>query len=205
MKFPRSHSISQLWVAVGLFLVWATVLTACSGTGSAKPKVYAWDIAGVMPALDFTLMSEYGTRMTADNLRGKTVLLYFGYATCPDVCPTTLTTLSGALKRLGRAGQSVRVLFVSVDPRRDSPRKLRDYVAAFGPQFVGLTGTDDELTALAKRYRVAYRREAPDANGNYAVYHSSAVFVFDRSGRARLLVTPSEPDEQLARDLSALM
>jgi protein SCO1/2 len=98
----------------------------------------------------------------------------------------------------------VRVLFVSVDPRRDSAEVLKRYASAFGPQFVGLTGTDRQLTALTKRYRVAYRRDAPDSNGDYAVYHSSAVFVFDGEGRVRLLLGPSETTEQVADDLRAV-
>jgi protein SCO1 len=134
-------------------------------------------------------------------LQGKTVLLYFGYTDCPDACPMTLTYIAAALKRLGAEADSARVLFVSVDPQRDTPPALRRYASSFGPQVIGLTGSDDQLTTVTKRYRVAYRRDAPDANGDYAVYHSSAVFIFDARGRARLLATPSRPDDGLAEDL----
>lgn len=156
---------------------------------------HAQNISGVMPALEFNLTN--GTAISA-GLRGKATLLYFGYTHCPYGCPTTLAYLAETLKLLGPRAESVRVLFVSVDPRRDSPGALSRFASSFGPQFIGLTGSDEQLTALTKRYRVAYRSGEPDKDGSYAVSHSSAVFVFDRDGRARLLVTTSETDEQLA-------
>lgn len=187
---------------------WAPVLlclAALAGCNGPKSAAYhADDITGVMPALDFTLTDAAGATVTAAAVRGKIVMLYFGYTHCPDVCPATLARLGQALRRLGPAADGVRVLFVSVDPARDSGKALAAYAAYFGPQVMGLTGTDDELTALTKRYRVAYRRDAPDARGDYAVYHSSAVFIFDRGGRARLLATPTETADQLAEDLRAV-
>lgn len=188
-----------------LALVGVTALDACGGSHAAATKFYASDISSFMPPLEFNLTDDSGTPVTAASLHGKTLLLYFGYTHCPDVCPTTLADLAQVLKRLGPAADSVRVLFVSVDPQRDTPQLLGRYTLSFAPQILGLTGTDAQLTALTKRYRAAYRRDAPDADGNYAVYHSSAVFVFDREGRARLLASPSESSEQLAQDLKALM
>jgi protein SCO1/2 len=187
-----------------LLVVCAAWLNACGGLGSTT-AFHAKNISGVMPPLEFSLIGEHGATLTAGGLRGKTILLYFGYTSCPDVCPTTLANLAQALRRLGPAAESVRVLFVSVDPQRDSPQVLSRYAAAFGPQVIGLTGTDDQLTALTKRYRVAYRRDPPNAEGDYVVYHSSAVFVFDRDGNARLLTTPGETNDQLAEDLRAVM
>ena len=108
------------------------------------------------------------------------------------------------LKRLGPTADTVRILFVSVDPARDTPKLLKSYAAAFAPQIVGLTGSDAQLTEVTKRYRVAFRREKPDANGNYAVYHSSAIFIFDTNGNARLLATGTEPVADLTRDLRTL-
>jgi protein SCO1/2 len=189
--------------ALGLSCI--CVLEACSGPKNPTTAFHGDDISGVMSSLEFTLTGPSGATMTAADVRGKTVLLYFGYTHCPDVCPTTLAKLSQALKRLGPAAAAVRVLFVSVDPKRDSGQELGRYASYFGPQFMGLTGTDDQLTALTKRFRVAYRRDAPDARGDYAVYHSSAVFVFDRSGSARLLATPDETSDELAEDLKAVI
>ena len=205
MKSPGSRSIWESLISLVLLVVWVFVLEACSRSQHAMAIFHARDISGVMPALDFNLTSQYRTTVTAANLKGKTTLLYFGYTHCPDVCPTTLEGLAQALQRLGPKADSVRVLFVSVDPRRDSAEVLRRYASAFGPQFVGLTGTDRQLTSLTKRYRVAYRRDSADVSGDYAVYHSSAVFVFDGHGRVRLLVAPSETTEQLAEDLRAVV
>ncbi|MGH9643091.1 MAG: SCO family protein [Terriglobales bacterium] len=178
-----------------------------AGLGACTPNsaFHATDISGVMPPLEFQLTGAAGRPLSGRALAGKVTLLYFGYTSCPDVCPATLLKLGLALKHLGDDSDSVRVLFVSVDPQRDSPSVLDKYVGAFGPHIVGLSGTDQELTALTKRYRVAYRRSEPDPSGWYAVSHSSAVFVFDRNGRARLLIGPSETAAQISEDLGALL
>ncbi len=112
------------------------------------------------------------------------VLLYFGYTHCPDVCPTTLSLLSHAVTALGTDAGQVRILFVSVDPARDTLAQLKTYAAAFGPEVVGLRGSEAELKALTKRYRVSYGYGKPDARGDYEVSHSSAVYVFDREARS---------------------
>lgn len=194
--------ILALIFALGVYCI--CVLKVCSGPKNTTTMLHGDDISGVMPRLEFTLSGPTGA-ITAADMRGKTVLLYFGYTHCPDICPATLAKLAEALKGLGPAAASVRVLFVSVDPKRDSGQALENYAAAFSPQVMGVTGTDDELTVLTKRYRVAYRRDAPNARGDYAVYHSSAVFVFDQDGNARLLVTPAETSAELAQDLKAVM
>ncbi|HEY3783877.1 MAG TPA: SCO family protein [Steroidobacteraceae bacterium] len=178
-------------------------LSAC--TESDGPRFHAKDITGVLPALTFQLTAGSGRTLTAADVRGKTTLLYFGYTQCPDACPMTLTYIDDALKQLGAEAGNVRVLFVSVDPQRDTPQVLKRYAATFGSEFIGLTGTDDQLTRVTKRYRVAYRRDTPDSNGDYTVYHSSAVFVFDRDGHARLLATPTGTNDGLAADLKTLI
>jgi protein SCO1 len=133
------------------------------------------------------------------------VLLYFGYTDCPDQCPTTLAALADALRALGPQASQVRVLFVSVDPGRDTTAVLKRYVGNFGPEFVGLRGDQAELTRLSKRYRIAYHYEKPDKYGNYEVDHSSAVFVFGRHGRARLLALSDNTPQQVASDLRRLL
>lgn len=184
-------------------LLLAGLLAACGATDTAQYT--AKNITGVMEPLQLQLTGESGEPLSAADLQGKIVLMYFGYTNCPDVCPTTLAKLAQALKALGAKAEHVRILFVSVDPARDRPDVLRRYTAAFAPQVIGATGNDQTLTALTKRYRVAYRRDKPDAQGNYAVYHSSAVFVFDGNGKARLLITGSESAEAIAADLKTLL
>jgi protein SCO1 len=176
-------------------------LDACSHPTS----FHATNVSSIMPPLEFKLTGEANQLVTEKALRGKVALVFFGYTSCPDVCPTTLLKLALALQHLRDDADSVRIVFVSVDPQRDSPAVLARYVGGFGPHIVGLTGSDDALTALTKRYRVAYRRDEPDSTGWYSVYHSSAVFAFDRSGRARLLINPSETAAQIGEDLRTLL
>jgi len=158
-----------------------------------------------MPPLKFELTDDTGETVTEASVRGKISLVYFGYTQCPDACPTMLTRLAQTLKKLGPDADAVRVLFISVDPKRDTRKVLKTYAAFFAPQISGITGTDTQLTEFTKRYRVAYRRDAPDANGNYAVYHGNAAFAFDGNGDARLLVMPTESVDDLAADLRSLI
>lgn len=184
-----------------LALVAAAALTACSSGG---PHFALQNVTGLLPQLKFALSDQDGREVTAQDYRGKIVLLYFGYTHCPDVCPTTLTNLSEALRRLGPEASRVRVLFVTVDPARDTLAVMKRYVTAFGPQFVGLRGDDDALTVLSKRYRIAYHREPPDRDGYYTVDHSSAIFIFDASGQARLLAGETDNPRVIATDLQKL-
>lgn len=196
VSVTRAAALLPLLLAIGV-----TSLSTCTPASG----FHATDISGVMPPLKFQLTGPAGAPVTEKVLHNKVTLLYFGYTSCPDVCPATLLKLALALEHLGDDGAAVRVLFVSVDPHRDSPAVLDKYVGTFGPRIVGLSGSDDELTALTKRYRVAYRRSEPDSTGWYAVSHASAVFVFDRTGRARLLISPSETEAQITEDLRALI
>jgi protein SCO1/2 len=177
-------------------------LAACAGNG---PHYALKDITGLVPALAFQLTDQNGQPVTATDYRDDVVLLYFGYTQCPDECPTTLTMLANALHTLGPRASRVRVLFVSVDPRRDTTAVLKRYVSNFGPQFVGLRGDQSELITLSKRYRIAYHYEQADKDGNYEVDHSSAIFVFDRRGRARLLGQSDNTPQQVASDLRRLL
>jgi protein SCO1/2 len=178
------------------------LLFACA---ESPPPWHGTDIRGVMPDLAFHLTDEHGRPVGAANYAGKLRLVYFGFSHCDDVCPATLHTLTEAIARLGAEAGRVRVLFVSVDPRRDTPAVLARYAHHFGPQVVGLTGSQAQLRALAKRYRVSFSYGKPDAKGDYEVYHSSAVFTFDGRGRARLLVGQKEGAATIAADLKRLL
>ena len=176
------------------------------GACSPRSEFYGEDVSGTMPPLEFTLSGAAGNAVTDKAVRGKVTLLYFGYTNSPDVCSTTLLKLALALERLGGDAGSVRILFVSVDPERDSPALLARYVAAYGPEIIGLTGSKVELNALTKRYHVVFRPEMANSSGAYDVYISSDdVFAFGRGGRARILITPSETEDQIGEDLKALM
>ncbi len=187
--------------AAGALLL-ACMLAGCAGS---DPHYTLKDIKGLVSPLEFQLTDQDGQPVTAADYRHDLVLLYFGYTQCPDECPTTLTTLANALRTLGPGASRVRVLFVTVDPRRDTTEVLKRYVDNFGPQFVGLRPDEAELTALSKRYRIAYHYEKPDQYGNYEVDHSSAVFIFDGDGRARLLALSDNTAQQVASDLRRLL
>jgi protein SCO1 len=180
----------------------AAALTACVGN---DPHYALKSIRGLVSPLEFQMTDQDGQPVTAADYRHDLVLMYFGYTRCPDQCPTTLTTLANALHTLGPQASRVRVLFVTVDPGRDTAGVLKRYVNNFGPDFVGLRPDQDELTALSKRYRITYHYEKPDKYGNYEVDHSSAVFIFDGSGRARLLALADNTSQQVASDLHRLL
>ena len=198
----RRLSIRVLASVSVLTLALLTVLSAC---GARAVPFNLSNIDGLMPDLDFRMSDEKGHSVAGRDYAGQVVLLYFGYTRCPDACPTTLVTLSQAIALLGEAGKHVRVLFVTVDPNRDTTAVLKQYVTAFGPRFTGLRGSDESLSQLARRYRVAYRLEPADADGNYAVDHSSAVFIFDAHGRARLLAHANDTPKAVAADLTRLI
>ncbi len=157
--------------------------------GCDDGKWHAIDVSGTLPALEFGIArAPDGKVAKAADYRGRIVLLYFGYTNCPDVCPTTLANLADVLQRIGAGADRVRILFVTVDPNRDTLPLLAEYVRAFSPQIEGLRGTPDQLATLARRYRIVYSVSPETKDHPYEVTHSSAIYVFDGSGAARLLI-----------------
>jgi protein SCO1 len=184
-------------------LSFAVLLVACGKSGTAW---HATDITGAMPALEFTLnRATDGAQVRGTDYRGKVVVLYFGYTHCPDICPATLANFAAALQKLGQRANDVRILFVTVDPSRDTGPILADYARAFAPQVEGLRGTNDQLTDVTRRYRVIYS-VTPESGGHpYEVMHSAAAFFFDRNGRARLVTTNTDDLSGLTSDLKQLL
>jgi protein SCO1/2 len=173
--------------------------------GSEQPY-HMTDITGAMPKLQFRMeRANDHAIVTADSYRGRVVILYFGYTHCPDVCPTTLANLSEVLKRLDTRAYDVAVLFVSVDPDRDTPDVLGPYVRNFAKQIDGLTGPPNGLMALTRRYRVMYSVTKDTPGHPYEVMHSNSVFFFDRSGAARLVTTSTDDIAGLTEDVKRLL
>ncbi|HEX5464400.1 MAG TPA: SCO family protein [Burkholderiales bacterium] len=181
----------------------AILLTACAGSSTLHWKTQS--IADLTPDLQFTLVNGSGKTVHAPHYLGKVNMVYFGYTHCPDICPLTLATVKEAFHRIGPAASQVRLLFISVDPARDTPKVLHTYVTAFGPHFIGLTGTQQELQTLMKRYRVTYSYGKPDSHGDYVVNHSAAIFVFDAKGHAKLLMNYKDGAKAMAHDLKQLI
>ncbi|HEY9130523.1 MAG TPA: SCO family protein [Dyella sp.] len=188
---------------MALLLLLVLGLSACHRQDDMPWRLV--QIAGHMPDLDFDLTDDAGKQVSGKDYRGKVVLLYFGYTHCPDVCPLTLAQLHVVMQRLGPLADGVRILFVSVDPARDTPEVMHAYVNAFDTRAVGLTGKPGDIEALSKRYRSAFTREPAKEDGNYEVSHSSAIYVFDQDGKARLLSTPNNPQSDMVHDLHLLL
>jgi protein SCO1/2 len=148
----------------------------------------------------FSLVDEHGVRRTEADFRGRFVLLYFGYTHCPDVCPLTLQTMADAIDQLGDMGERVQPVFITVDPARDTPEVMRAYVAAIHPRLIGLTGSEDEIRAVAKAYRVL-RRKVRLGTGDpldYTVDHSSLVYLLGPSGELLAQLSPTVDAAEMA-------
>jgi protein SCO1/2 len=190
-------------LALLVLLVGAAALAGCQR--GAQPPWRLTDVSGHLPDLDFKLTDDNGKTVTGADYRGKVVLLYFGYTHCPDVCPLTLAQLHVVMQRLGAPAADARILFVSVDPARDTPPIMHAYVNAFDKRAIGLVGSPRDTEALAKRFRSAFTREPDKGDGAYDVSHSSAIYIFDRDGKARLLATPSAAQDDIVHDLHLLL
>ncbi len=165
--------------------VFLLLLASCSHDLSPQDV----SIAGMVPALAFNVQDvNTGKPVSAADFRGKVTLLYFGYTNCPDVCPATLYNIDKILRRLGPLAAQVNFLFVTVDPDRDTPAVLMQYVNLFGPAITGLRGNADQLFSLARRYRVVFSVTKPTGSTPYEVTHSAAIYVFDAKGQAQFLI-----------------
>jgi protein SCO1 len=189
------------WSLRALLAAALLALAAC-----APPRGAVTDITGAMPDLAFAMMrANDGKAVDADDYRGHAVILYFGYTNCPDACPTTLSDLATVLKRLGPKANDVRVLFVTVDPNRDTLAALKTYVTAFAPEIDGLRGSEDAIARLARRYRITYEVTPASPGHAYEVMHSDSVFFFDRNGHARYVATSVDNSGKIANDVETLL
>lgn len=194
---------------LGLLLgVGALALVVLVAGRVSQPVVYhGTHLAPPMPAADFTLESADGT-VTRAELEGRIAPIFFGYTSCPDVCPTTLLRLSDAMRALEEQGgdpERVRVVFISVDPERDTPERASAYAEAVDPSFLGITGTPEEIADVAAQYGIYYAKaEGTDATG-YLVDHTGTITVLDEDGQVALLWSSTVTAEQMAEDLRNLM
>lgn len=190
-------SKSALSLLVALFL-------ALAGCGEPA-RFYSNDITGVEWGHDFTLTDPAGQPRRLADFRGKAVMLFFGYTHCPDICPTTLVSMRDTLKHLGADANRIQVLFVTLDPARDTPAVLGQYVPWFDPAFLGLWGDEATIAALARDYKIFYAKQPGKEPGSYSVDHSASSYAFDPAGRLRLIVRHGEAPEHVAADLKLLL
>lgn len=188
-----------LSAGAGLF---ALALAGCNN----GPRFNTLDIADGGIGGDFQLTDQRGQARTLADFRGKVVVLFFGYTSCPDVCPTGLAVLRDVLAQLGpKAAGRVQVLFISVDPQRDTPAQLAGYMDAFDPGFLGLTGTPEQIARAAKSFKVIYKVQDDVSSGRYTVDHTAGSFILDPQGRVRLFARYGETAERIAADLRVLL
>jgi protein SCO1/2 len=181
------------------------VLIVALATVLLRPyRFHGMELSTPQPAKDFTLTGPGGKPVKLSDFQGKLVVLYFGYTYCPDVCPTTLADLVQAMQKLGKKADQVQGVMVTVDPDRDTPERLAEYVSYFNPTFVGLSGTPDQIAAAAAAYSIYYRKtEGTPANG-YTVDHTATITVLDEEGRARLFWSFGTTADDMAADLAHL-
>jgi protein SCO1/2 len=182
--------------------VGATLLAACS---EAKPQFKAIDLTGADYARDFQLADHNGQQRSLKDFRGKLVVLFFGFTQCPDVCPTTMGEVAEAKRLMGADGARVQGLFLTVDPERDTPEVLKAYMQNFDPTFLALRGTPEQLAAVAKEYKVYYKKVPGTTPTSYSMDHSAASYVYDTQGRLRLYTRYGTGPQALASDLQLLI
>jgi protein SCO1 len=162
------------------------------------------DITGSAVGGEINLVDPTGKPRSLADFRGKAVVVIFGYTNCPDVCPTSLAAAAEAMRQLGDEAAQVQVLFVTVDPKRDTREVLAQYVTAFDPRFIGLTGDPAAVDKVAKDFRMYVVAHEP-RGGNYAVDHSGQIFALDRAGKPRLMFAPNVAPAAMASDLRILL
>ncbi|NHR03672.1 SCO family protein [Chromobacterium haemolyticum] len=178
-------------------------LAACS-PNEPKLDLKGTDVAGASIGGDFTLTDHQGQRRSLSQYQGKVVALFFGYTHCPDVCPTTMLEYAAAVKQLGDKAGQVQVLFVSIDPERDTPQVLAGYVPHFNRGFVGLTGTAGEVEQIKNQYKIVAQRVS-QPGGGYSVDHSAGSYLLDKQGRLRVFEAYGTPSASLAHDIDQLL
>jgi protein SCO1/2 len=181
----------------------AFVLAGCGGS-DGKPAFKLTDVTGASFGKALELNDHNGQRRTLADFKGKVVALFFGFTHCPDVCPTTLVEMGAVMKELGEDASRVQVLFVTVDPERDTADVLKRYVPAFHPSFLGMTGTADEIARAAKEFKIYYQKQKL-ASGGYTMDHSAGTYLLDGEGRLRLFAQYGAGAPALVHDIRLLL
>jgi protein SCO1/2 len=186
---------------VAALLLAGALLAGCSDEAR---QFKLTDVTGAKFGRDFALTDHHGTARSLADFRGKVVAVFFGFTHCPDVCPTTLAELAAVMKDLGEQAREVQVLFVTLDPERDTPAVLRQYVPAFHPAFLGLHGDAQAIARTAVEFKVFYQKQSAAAGG-YSLDHTAGVYLFDREGRLRVFAQQGEEQAALLHDIRLLL
>lgn len=192
----------QLIAISALSISAAAILTGCS---KDRPEFRGVDITGADYARDFHLADHNGQQRSIKDFHGKVVVVFFGFTQCPDVCPTSMQELADVKQQLGKDGERLQGIFVTVDPERDQPAMLKSYMQNFGPDFLALRPTPEQLPALAKDYKIYYKKVEGKTPTSYTMDHSAGSYVYDPQGRLRIYHRYGSGTEALAADVRTLL
>ncbi|MBN8654189.1 MAG: SCO family protein [Anaerolineae bacterium] len=194
-----------MWVGAGILLI-VVIVAALSFVFAAPPTFRGTLYAEPFPpATDFALTQANGTQFRLSDQKGKVVLLFFGYTSCPDVCPTTLAEMKQVLDKLGETGKDVQVVFISVDPDRDTSEKMQTYVEHFNPAFIGLSGSLQELEPIWAEYSIFREAVESDSAFGTIINHTARVFLVDPQGNMRLTYAYQTPVEDIVHDIRLVL
>jgi protein SCO1/2 len=181
-------------------------LAACDKLpGKQKEAFQNTDVTGLDYAKGFALTDHTGKPRTLADFKGKVVVVFFGYTQCPDVCPTTMAEMASVMQKLGPLADQVQVLFITLDPERDTQQLLAQYVPAFDKRFIGLRGTPEQTAKTAKEFKVFYSKVPGTDPGSYTIDHTAGSYVFDRDGRLRLFIRHGQGPDPIVHDLRELL
>ena len=193
------------WIFIIGLLIGIAIISIVALPGLQAHTFYGTVLQSPDKAPNFELDGSAGQKISLDQFEGKIVLLYFGYTFCPDVCPATLSELSTAMELLGKDAANIQVIMISVDPGRDTPKMLAEYVAHFHPSFLGATGTEEQIAQIATLYGIFYEaHEGTEATG-YLVDHTATVLAIDQDGHLKLVFPFGAPGEAIAEDLKYIL
>ena len=192
----------MLW---GASLMLAAALTACGPKPAEKLQFKGTDITGAEYGRALALTDQDGRTRTLADFKGKVIVVFFGYTQCPDVCPTTMAELAQVKKTLGKDGERLQGIFVTVDPERDTPSVLKGYMGSFDPSFVALRGTVEQTKEVAKEFKVFFAKVPGRTPDSYTMDHTAGSYVFDTNGKLRLFIRYGSGTDALAADLKTLI
>lgn len=198
----KSFSLSRIWLTATALICASLLLAACQ---KDAPQFKNTDITGASFARELNLSDQFGKPRTLADFKGKALVIFFGYTQCPDVCPTTMVEMANVMKSLGKDAERVQVLFVTIDPERDTQELLAAYVPNFDPRFLALRGDAAQTAKVAQEFKVVYQKVPGKNNDSYSMDHTAASYIFDPQGRVRLFVQYGKKADEIAYDLRLLL
>jgi len=192
------------YFAYFLTALMVVLLSACSSSSEEVP-FFGTDITGADFATGFKLTDHHGEVRQLSDYKGKVIALFFGFTHCPDICPTTMADMAAAMRLMGKNSDEVQVLFITVDPERDTQEVLAQFVPSFDSRFVGLRGTTEEIDQTAKAFKIFYAKQQEAGQSGYSFDHSAGVYVYDKQGKIRVYLKYGQKPQEIAHDLSRLL